>query len=177
MSSRFFDALDAGDWDETARLFRSLRDDLDGPDGSDLHKYWRAVLEAYGAAEQVHLWPPQQLLDYGNGILDSLRPGMVYIGGTDPGCFICTMLNETTGGEQHLTLTQNALADSSYLDYLTAIYGDSLKVPTQEESQNAYSTNMLRTPPSARSMTSNSPMSRNKFCRVKTSRPSMAIPA
>jgi hypothetical protein len=135
---RFFDALDAGNWEETRRLFISLRDALDGPSGPDLHEYWRAVLEAYGAAEQVHLWPPQQLLDYGNGILNSLRPGMVYVGGTDPGCFICTMLNETTEGEQHLTLTQNALADASYLNYLTALYGDSLSVPTQEESQHAF---------------------------------------
>jgi tetratricopeptide (TPR) repeat protein len=136
--SRFFDALDAGDWDETNRLFKSLRDLLDGPSGDDLRKYWRAVLEAYGAAEQVHMWPPQELLDYGNGILGSLKPGMVYIGGTDPGCFICTMLNETEQGEQHVTLTQNALADNSYLTYLSAIYGDSLNVPTQEESASAF---------------------------------------
>ena len=115
--ARFFDALDAGDWDEAHRLFKRLRDDLDGPSGDNLRKYWRAILEAYGAAEQVNMWPPQRLLDYGNGILDSLKPGMVYIGGTDPGCFICTMLNETTEGEQHLTLTQNALADQSYLEY------------------------------------------------------------
>jgi tetratricopeptide (TPR) repeat protein len=135
---RFFDALDAGDWDETARLFKSLKEELDGPSGPDLRKYWRAVLEAEGAAEQVHLWPPQQLLNYGNGILDSLKPGMVYVGGTDPGCFICTMLNETTEGEQHLTLTQNALADTSYIDYLNAVYGDSLSLPTQEDETSAF---------------------------------------
>jgi len=134
---KFFDALDAGDWEEIHLLFASLQQEHDRPD-SDLGKYWRAILEAYGAAEQVNLWPPQQLLNYGNGVLDSLKPGMVYVGGTDAGCFICTMLNETSEGEQHLTLTQNALADSSYLDYLTAIYGDSLSVPTQEESKNAF---------------------------------------
>jgi tetratricopeptide (TPR) repeat protein len=134
---RFFDALDAGDWDETHRLFVSLQEELDRS-GSDIRKYWRAILEAEGAAEQVHLWPPQQLLDYGDGVLNSLKPGMVYVGGTDAGCFICTMLNETTDGEQHITLTQNALADNSYLAYLSAIYGDSLSVPTEEESQSAF---------------------------------------
>ena len=138
---RFFDALDAADWDEIHHLFKILSKELNGFDGTDSLRpiYWRSILEAYGAAEQVHLWPPQQLLDYGNGILDSLAPGMVYIGGTDPGCFICTMLNETTEGEQHLTLTQNALADASYLSYLTAVYGDGLNIPTQEDSQNAFS--------------------------------------
>jgi tetratricopeptide (TPR) repeat protein len=134
---RFFDALDAGDWDETKRLFESLKQELDSP-ASDLRKYWRAIVEAYGAAEQAQLWPAQQLLDYGNGVLNSLKPGMAYIGGTDAGCFICTMLNETTDGEQHVTLTQNALADNSYLAYLTAVYGDSLSVPTAEDSQNAF---------------------------------------
>jgi len=135
---RFFDALDAGNWDETRRLYENLKQELDSP-GSDLRKYWRAILEAYGAAEQVHLWPAQQLLNYGDGILNALKPGMVYIGGTDSGCFICTMLNETTGGEEHITLTQNALADNSYLQYLKAIYGDSLAVPTEEETQGAFS--------------------------------------
>src|SRR5665213_1510954 len=134
---RFFDALDAGNWDDIHRIYKSL-DALNSP-GSDVRKYWRAILEAYGAAEQVHLWPAQQLLDYGNGVLNSLKPGMVYFGGTDPGCFICTMLNETSQGEQHLTLTQNALADSSYLEYLSAIHGDSLSLPTQEEQNNAFS--------------------------------------
>jgi hypothetical protein len=31
---------------------------------------------------------------------------MAYAGGTDPGCFIPTMLNETTDGEQHIVFTQ-----------------------------------------------------------------------
>ncbi|HEY3863088.1 MAG TPA: tetratricopeptide repeat protein [Verrucomicrobiae bacterium] len=137
-AGRFFDAMDAGDWDETLRLFRSLRSDLDGPDATDLRKYWRAILEAYGAAEQAHMWPAQQFLDYGNGILNALKPGMVYVGGTDPGCFICTMMNETTEGEEHLTLTQNALADSNYLAYLTALYGSGLNVPTEEDEQAAF---------------------------------------
>ena len=134
---RFFAALDAGDFEETERLFKSLRQNLDSP-GSDLRKYWRAIVEADGAAEQAHLWPPQQFLNYGNGVLDSLKPGMAYIGGTDSGCFIVTMLNETSEGEPHLTLTQNALADTSYLQYLSAVYGDSLNVPTEEEEQNAF---------------------------------------
>jgi tetratricopeptide (TPR) repeat protein len=134
---RFFAALDAGDFDETERLFKSLQQNLDSP-GSDLRKYWRAIVEADGAAEQAHLWPPQEFLDYGNGVLDSLKPGMAYIGGTDAGCFIVTMLNETSEGEPHLTLTQNALADTGYTAYLTAIYGDSLNVPTDEEEQAAF---------------------------------------
>ena len=49
---------------------------------------------------------------------------MVYVGGTDPGAFITSFLNETSDGEHHVVLTQNALADGTYLDYLNALYGD-----------------------------------------------------
>ena len=49
---------------------------------------------------------------------------MVYVGGTDPGRFIPTLLNETGDGERHVVLTQNALADGTYLEYLRFLDGD-----------------------------------------------------
>jgi hypothetical protein len=109
------------------------------PRPSDLERIWRPIIEALGAAESVHDWPAQKLLDYGNGILASLRPGMIYVGGTDPGCFIPTMLNEAgDAGSQHITLTQNALADASYLNYLGYLYGDRLSTLTEEDSSRAF---------------------------------------
>jgi hypothetical protein len=48
------------------------------------------------------------------------------------------MLNETSDGEHHIVLTQNALADSSYVDYLKYLYGDRFQLPTQEDSQSAF---------------------------------------
>jgi hypothetical protein len=93
-----------------------------------------------GVAESAHDWPARRLLEYGNSILDSLRPGMVYVGGTDPGRFIPTLLNETTDGERHIVLTQNGLADNSYLEYVRFLYGDQLAALTGQESQQAFST-------------------------------------
>ncbi|MSU36329.1 MAG: hypothetical protein EXS36_14780 [Pedosphaera sp.] len=55
-------------------------------------------MQALGVAEQVHEWPAQKFLDYGNGVLDSLRPGMVYVGGTDNGRWIPELLNDTSEG-------------------------------------------------------------------------------
>jgi len=63
---------------------------------------------------------------------------MVYVGGTDPGRFIPTLLNETSEGEQHVVLTQNALANGSYLDYVRFLYGDRLATPTQEASNRTF---------------------------------------
>ncbi len=103
-----------------------------------MNPFWEAVLDSYGVAEQAHLWPAQQLLDYGNAVLDSLRPGMVYVGGTDPGRWIPELLNETSGTEQHIMLTQNALADGRFLDYLNTLYGDKMTTLTGEDSQRAF---------------------------------------
>jgi hypothetical protein len=104
----------------------------------ELDPFWPSVLDAYGVAEQAHLWPAQKLLDYGHAILDSLKPGMVYVGGTDNGRWIPELLNDTSDGEHHIIVTQNALADSRYLEFVSDLYGDHLTTLTQEDSQRAF---------------------------------------
>ena len=79
-----------------------------------------------------------KLLDYGNSILATLRPGMVYIGGTDPGRFIPTLLNDTQDGERHIVLTQNAMADGTYLEYLQFLFSDRCATLGPEDSQRAF---------------------------------------
>ena len=140
---RFFDAAEAGRYDEMKAIYKSLREQREsGADKTWYGPHWRAIIETQGAADVAHDWPAQKLLDYGNAVLGSLRPGMVYVGGTDPGCFIPTLLNETSDGERHIVLTQNALADGSYLDYWRATAQQLLSDPaTPEESdpRKAYS--------------------------------------
>jgi hypothetical protein len=136
---RFFAAVEAGRWEEIKDLFGSLKKLRESSgDSEDLRKLWPAILETYGVAEAAHDWPAQKLLDYGQDVLGSLRPGMVYVGGTDPGRFIPTLLNETGDGERRVVLTQNALADGTYLEYLRFLYGDRMTLPTPEDSQRAF---------------------------------------
>jgi hypothetical protein len=140
---RFFEAMQGEDWDEIKRQFREIakragRYDYSTSHDPELDPFWRAVQETFGAAEQAHLWPAQKLLDYGNAVLDSLRPGMSYVGGTDAGCFIPTMMNETSGGDRHVVLTQNALADADYCEYLQFLYGDQLALPDRVATQRAF---------------------------------------
>ncbi|HEV8541366.1 MAG TPA: tetratricopeptide repeat protein [Verrucomicrobiae bacterium] len=138
----FFDAVEAGDWPRIDAAFGAMAKRSAQYEGSthspELDPFWPAVLETYGATEQAHDWPAQKLLDYGEAILGSLRPGMVYVGGTDPGRFIPTLLNETTDGEQHIVLTQNALADSRYMEYVRFQYGDRFGIPTEEDSKRVF---------------------------------------
>ena len=136
---RFFDAIEAGNWAEADALFKSMKEILNTNKRTDAQlAVWPAIVETYGVAEAAHDWPAQKLLDYGNAVLGSLRPGMVYVGGTDAGRFIPTLLNETGGGERHVVLTQNALADGTYLEYVRHLYGDRLVAVDSADSQRAF---------------------------------------
>jgi hypothetical protein len=136
---RFFALAETGPFEELKKLYeglKGLKSEGDGVD--DLRSLWAPINETFGVAEEAHNWPAQQLLDYGHAILDSLRPGMVYVGGTDPGRYIPTLLNETSDGEKHVVLTQNAFADNSYLQYAGFLYGDRLASLTAEDSQRSF---------------------------------------
>ncbi len=135
----FFDAVESGNWDDIEARLKVIH----GGDSSAGHaagrppgveRLWPAIIDAYGAAEQVHLWPAQKLLEYGNAILESLRPGMVYVGGTDNGRWIPELLNDTSDGERHIVVTQNGLADGGYLDWLSLLYNDRMATLTSEDS-------------------------------------------
>ncbi len=137
--TRLFAAVAAGNWQEVTNLYtrlQQLRGKENAPPGLD--KLWPAIMETYGVAEQTQKWPAQQLLDYGQAVLGSLRPGMVYLGGTDAGRFIPTFLADSSGGEAPIVLTQNGLADGSYLEYMRYRYGDKLNTLSSEDSQKCF---------------------------------------
>jgi hypothetical protein len=138
---RFFEAAEAGNWEELDAIFNALlqkRKTLEGPEAEQLGRLWPPILDTYGVAQEAHEWPAQKLLDYGHAVLGSLRPGMVYVGGTDEGRWIPELLNDTGEGERHIIVTQNALADGSYLEYITELYGDRMNTLTSEDSQKAF---------------------------------------
>jgi hypothetical protein len=121
---RFFDAAQDGRWEEQRAMFEALR--AQRADHPELNALWGAISESYGVSEAVHDWSAPALLGYGEAILGSLKPGSVYLGGTDAGRFIPTLLNETSGGERFVVLTQNALADNSYTDYVRFLYAEGI---------------------------------------------------
>ena len=140
---RFFDAVEGGDWNEIEIAMAAINggksnaghEHTRSPEVSAL---WAPIIDAYGVAEQVHLWPAQKLLDYGNDVLGSLRPGQVYVGGTDEGRWVPTLMNETSGGEPRIVLTQNGLADGTYAEYLRFLYGDRFNTLSSADSDRAF---------------------------------------
>ena len=141
---RFFDAVEAGEWTEIKAAFDAINGGVSnagwgGQRSPEVTALWAPIIDAYGVAEQVHLWPAQKLLDYGNDVLGSLRPGQVYVGGTDEGRWVPTLINETSGGEPRIVITQNGLADATYLDYVRFLYGDRFQALSNEDSKHAFS--------------------------------------
>jgi len=140
---QFFAAAEAGDWEQLNTLTKELFGRPMGGEGDGTappNALRQVLLETRGVVEVAHEWPAAALLDYGRRILDSLDPGMIYVGGTDPGRFIPTLLNETGDGPRRIILTQNQLADRTYLDYVNFLYGDQLSTLTTEDSDRAFRT-------------------------------------
>jgi len=99
---------------------------------------WQYVLDAYGVWEQFTLWTPQLLRLYANDILASIPNDAVLFGGTDPGRFALSGFNDVVGTNGLLIVTQNALADYMYMDYIRRRYGDRLSLPAQSDSRKAF---------------------------------------
>jgi len=93
------------------------------------------IQETMGAYEQFHAWDGAMLRKFAEGILQSIPDGSIYFGGTDPGRFVITAVRDVEQSPKILILTpkfvitQNALINTSYLDYLPSTYGDRLWVP------------------------------------------------
>jgi hypothetical protein len=100
---------------------------------------WQAVIETWGVFDGMAVGSEKYSTAYAKDIIDSIPPGSIYFGGTDPGRFLITGLEKSqVNGDPFFTLTQNALADSSYLDYLRSMYGDKIYIPTAEDSQKCF---------------------------------------
>ena len=127
----FFAAAAKGDWLAVSNAFVEFRKhagqyEHSGKTDERLRgTAWQAVLETWGALDAFGEGDEKYSAAFGNDIIDSIPPGSIYFGGTDPGRFLITAMQKShVNGDPFFTLTQNALADSTYLDYLRGMYGD-----------------------------------------------------
>ena len=95
-------------------------------------------------------FPPgdKYAMAFGNDIIQSIPAGSIYFGGADAGRFVVTALMEShANGKPFFALSQNPLADATYLHYLQAMYGGKIHALTDEDLQKClqdYMTNALR---------------------------------
>jgi len=141
----FFTAADKGDWPTVSNTFVEFRKhagqyEHSGKTDERLHgTAWQAVLETWGALDAFGEGEEKYSAAFGNDIIASIPAGSIYFGGTDPGRFLVTaMCKSQVNADPFFVLTQNALADSTYLDYLHAMYGEKIYVPTLEDSRKCF---------------------------------------
>ena len=136
----FFAAAVKGDWQAVSNLYSELSPLWGSTNIVYPHGRWKApVGETFGAIKAFAVGDEKYSKFYGDEIIQSIPPGSVYFGGTDAGRFIVTALQKSqVAGDPFFTLTQNALADISYLSYLRSTYGDNIYVPTAADSQKCF---------------------------------------
>jgi beta-lactamase regulating signal transducer with metallopeptidase domain len=139
----YFTAGSQGEWLTATNLWTAMRKRAHQYEGTTpdytLDKVWAPILETDLAWEQFANWKKEDLLAYGHDIINSIPPGSIYFGGTDPGRGVITAMSEShADGKPFYTITQNALADGTYLDYLRAMYGRTLYIPTTEDAGKSF---------------------------------------
>jgi hypothetical protein len=141
----FFKAAEKGDWLAASNDFVEFRkhagqyDNTDKIDPRLRGTAWQAVMETWGALAAFGEGDAKYSAEFGTNIVASIPPGSIYFGGTDPGRFLVTAFCKSqVNGDPFFVLTQNALADSTYLDYLHEMYGVKIYTPTTEDSQKCF---------------------------------------
>jgi hypothetical protein len=142
---RFFAAADRGDWLVVSNMFYDLGrrnghfETVGEPEWQLQGIPWQAVAEIWGGFAAFGEGDEKYSAAYANDIIDSIPQGSIYFGGTDPGRFLITAMQKSqVKGDPFFTLTQNALCDGSYLDYLRSMYGGRIYIPTSEDSQKCF---------------------------------------
>jgi hypothetical protein len=141
---KYFDAAKSGDWKTVEKMFadfaqRSPQYANNSHDESLRTIYWSTILEVDLAYECVIPMDPKTLQTAVDDVINSIPPGSIYFGGTDPGRGLITAFTKSqVDGDPFFTLTQNALADGTYLDYLRAMYGTKIQIPSKDDSQKCF---------------------------------------
>ncbi|RKX31282.1 MAG: hypothetical protein DRP22_03970, partial [Verrucomicrobia bacterium] len=83
---------------------------------------------------------PEELKSYPNPEYPPpMETNAIFFGGTDPGRFVPTyMIFCAHMREDIFLITQNALADNTYLSVMRDLYGDQIWIPAQQDSNRAF---------------------------------------
>ena len=97
---------------------------------------WPYLQEMYWGFEAVNTWHPGLIRMYGQDILSEIPSNSVFFGGTDPGRFVITAFQEATR-QPFYVVTQTALADNVYMEYLRNRINNAIWLPEQDDLQGA----------------------------------------
>ena len=132
---KFFDAAIDGNFVASLNHARLLAKTSGGTLGA-----FPLINEVSGARNMVDQWHAEFLILYMADVVGAIPKGSIYFGGTDPGRFAITMGSPShEKADPFFTITQNALADEHYLQYLRRLYGNRIYIPSVKDNQIAFS--------------------------------------
>jgi len=139
----FFDAAVRGDWQAVTNYWQGFHrrhpQYMNSANEIPHVIHWSPVLETCLAYENVLNIEPRYTQIVVDDILHSIPPGSIYFGGTDPGRGLPTAFCRShADADPFFVLTQNALADQTYLKYLHYTFGDKIYTPTEQDSQRCF---------------------------------------
>ena len=105
----------------------------------DILRVRQPLMEASGVVELSREMNPRFFKFLGQEITKSIPAGSIYFGGSDEGRFLPTLFSESQiDGRPFFTITQNQLADGTYLNYVAEIYGKKIQIASTEDSQHSF---------------------------------------
>ena len=138
----FFQAALAGDWTAVSNQLAQMQaqDPCQARQPALMNELWAPIHETWGLYE---VWAglkedSELMAKFTEPILDSMPAGSIYFGGTDAGRFAVTAVNDLQTPPPAFCLTQNGLADNTYMAYLREIYGKRIWLPAPEDSNAAF---------------------------------------
>ncbi len=126
-----FAAGEKGDWNTVASIYSQLRK---GPRLETM--VWQPVKECFFGYQECATFSEGYVTNFVREILDSMPRGSIYFGGTAGALDLPVAFSQShVKADPCFILCQNALADNLYLQYLQAMYGDRLKLPSTNDSR------------------------------------------
>jgi hypothetical protein len=132
----YFAAGSKSDWATANKLFDGIS--RKWRQGENTSAMAGPVLEAVLAYEGFSSMEMKFVESFARDIIDSIPPGSIYFGGTDPGRGLVTaFVKSLPEAKPFFVLSQNPLGDKTYLDYVRAMYGQRLYIPSAGDWQKA----------------------------------------
>jgi len=132
----YFAAGAREDWAAADRLFDGIS--RKWRQGQNTSAIAGPVLEAVLFYEGLTSMDLKFAESFARDIINSIPSGSIYFGGTDPGRGLVTaFVPSVPEAKPFFVLSQNPLGDLTYLDYVRAIYGQTLYIPSAGDWQKA----------------------------------------
>ena len=139
----YFAAAKQGDWLTVSNLWEAMEErgsSLTGTTNKYPHGMWLQPVRETGGAMKAFVYAGDKYSKiFGDDIIQSIPPGSIYFGGSDPGRFVVTaMCQSQVDADPFFVFTQNQLADGSYLQYLRSMYEERIHIPSNEDLQKSF---------------------------------------